>query len=539
MKFVAAILADLETTPLGTRSRLADDLVGTPVLRRTVQRVLAARCFSSVHVLAPLDQAAAVARLLDGLPVQHERHVGTRSPHAELVRAGRWWGLDGWRGGIGSMCVFDEDVHIALLAALVEQTGADAVIPVPAAAAVADPALLDAIAGHFEGLGESARITIVQAPPGLAAVVLGRVLLQEMLSSNLPPGALLTYHPDQPAPDGTGKEICHRPAAEVIEARGRLLCDTRRGFERVADLLADGGEAWPAARIGAWLMERHRRRVEAVPEEIEIELTTDDPDGDSVLLRPRGVAVGRRGPIELDAIARIAEAVAGYDDVRIVLGGFGEPCRHPRFAEICRALRRSAASLAVRTNGTAADPAVEDVLFETPVDVIEVTLDAATPETYRRVYGMDRFGEVSARLERWIARRASSQRVRPLIVPSLVKALETFDDLEPFYDTWQRRLGAVLVTGYSHCARQRPDRAVTSTAPPHREPCRRVRSRALILADGRMTTCDQDFAGRQAVGRVGDQDFAALWHGVGLEAVRRETVAHGPLCGSCDEWHRP
>lgn len=539
MKFIAAILVDLETTPLGTRSRLGDDLAGTPVLRRTVQRVLAAKRFSSVHVLSPLTQAGVVERLLDGLPVRHEKHVGTRTPHAELVRAGRWWGLDGWRGGIGSMCVFDEDVHIALLSALVEQTGADAVIPVPAAAAVVDPALLEAMAGHFEGLGESARIAIVQAPPGLAAVVLGRSLLQEMLSSNLPPGVLLTYHPDQPAPDGTGKEICHRPGAEVIEARGRLLCDTRRGFERAADLLAAGGQDWPAVRVGAWLMDRGRRHVEAVPEEIEIELTTDDPDGDGALLRPRGAEVGRRGPMEMETIARLALAMADYDDVRIVLGGFGEPCRHPRFADICRALRKSAAAIAVRTGGTVDDPALEDVLFETPVDVIEVTLDAATAETYRRVYGADRYDEIAARLDRWISRRASSQRVRPLIVPSLVKAAETYDDLEPFYDTWQRRLGAALVTGYSHCAGQRPDRAITSTAPPHREPCRRARSRTMILADGRMTTCDQDFAGRQTIGRIGEQNFAELWRSARLEAIRQAAVADTPLCGSCGEWHRP
>ena len=39
MKVIAVLQADLEVTPLGTRSRLADVLAGVPILRRTVERV--------------------------------------------------------------------------------------------------------------------------------------------------------------------------------------------------------------------------------------------------------------------------------------------------------------------------------------------------------------------------------------------------------------------------------------------------------------------------------------------------------------------
>ena len=38
MKVIATLQADLEETPLGTKSRLADELGGVPVLLRTVQR---------------------------------------------------------------------------------------------------------------------------------------------------------------------------------------------------------------------------------------------------------------------------------------------------------------------------------------------------------------------------------------------------------------------------------------------------------------------------------------------------------------------
>ncbi|MFH1417931.1 MAG: SPASM domain-containing protein [Planctomycetota bacterium] len=539
MKCIATIAVDMERSPLGMRSRLGDDLAGKPVLRRTVERVLRADRLASVHVLAPAHQVSDVLRLLDDLGVAIERFDEPPPVYAQLVRAGRVWGIDGWRGGIGELCAFDEDIHVPLLDALAQRTGADAVASIPAAAAVLDPALINAMVRHYETYAESARITIVQAPPGLGAVILSSSVLKELAPAGQPPGFLLTYRPDQPAADVTGKEACYRPAAQIIESRGRLLCDTHRSFERVRRLLEAGGEDWDAERIARWLADRQVRHVDPVPEEIEIELTTVDPLTPASLLRPRGDEVGSRGPIRLDVIEAIASAIEPYDDVRVVLGGFGEPSSHPDFARICRIIRDSgAAAIAVRTSAGVDDPAVEAALFGTPVDVVEVTLDAATAQTYRDVHGAGAFDRVLARVESWISLRASRKQVLPLIVPSFVKANENLHEMEEFFDAWQRRLGMALITGYSHCAGQRPPRAVTSTAPPARGACRCVFSRMLILADGRVTTCDQDFAARQTVGRIPEASVPELWQSSGLAAVRADAVADQPLCPACDQWHR-
>jgi hypothetical protein len=541
MKIIGAIAVDLEHSPIGTRSRLADELLGRPVLRRTIERVLRAESLPDVYVLCPANQAAKVRPLLEGLDVKLETHGAGPAPYHALVRASRVWGLDGWRGGVGSLCAFDEDFHAPLLDALVKRTGADAVMSIPAAAPVIDVAMLDAISRHYEENHEAARLTFVQAPPGLGAFIIHREILAELAQVGLPPGAILTYQPANPAPDATGKEACYRAPIEVIEAQGRLLCDTDRGTARVRRLLEAGGESWNAPAICNWLSTNESRRVEAVPEEIEVELTTEDAVTDACLLRPRGAAVGRRGPISMDAIHRVVDAIADDDDVRVVLGGFGDPCRHPQFDEICRILRQSnAAAIAVRTSGIDMSESVEAALFDTPIDLVEVTLDAAGPETYARINGLGAYEAVVSRLERWISRRTSQQRVLPLIVPSMVKAHETLDDLNGFVDRWQRRLGTLLVTGYSHCAGQRPNRLDFSTAPPQRDVCRRAFARTLLLADGRLTTCDQDFAGRQGVGSMATTSLRELWQDAAvLQDIRGKPCGQAPLCAKCEEWHRP
>ncbi len=622
MKCIAAVLVDLERSPLGTRCRLAEPLEGKPLLRRTVERLLQAERLDGVYLLTPPAQASAVRELVAGLadgvageggrdartPLERrggdtgsgERSAASRSvgdagsevelrgpggastgvstvvietvrwppaPYGELVRAGRWWGLDGWRGGLGGLCVFDEDMSAGagpgVLAALAAKHDADAVAIVPAAAALIDPGLTDAMIGHFERVGRTFELTFAQTPPGLTPLIVSRRLLDELAPTAEPIGLILAYNPDRAAPDLTGKEASYRAAAEVVEASGRLICDTRRSFERVAAIIAAGGEAWDvgrggdgermergegaqrgaenwdARRLGSWLQGRAASHVEPVPCEIELELTTDGGAAPGDLLRPGGDEVPPRGPMSFDVVRAVVDAVRGWDDVRIVLGGFGDPCAHPAFDEVCRMLRPAAAALAVRTAGSTEDAMIDDALFETPVDVVEVMLDATTAETYQRLHGVDAFAEVTARIERWLERRVAAGRARPLIVPSFVKCNENLDEMEPFFETWQRRLGMVLVTGHSDFAGQRMRRAVTSMSPPRRTACRRLASRIVVLADGRVTTCDQDYRGVQALGRLPDATLMDLWHGRRLVQIRTNNLSDAPLCATCGEWGRP
>jgi radical SAM protein with 4Fe4S-binding SPASM domain len=78
-------------------------------------------------------------------------------------------------------------------------------------------------------------------------------------------------------------------------------------------------------------------------------------------------------------------------------------------------------------------------------------------------------------------------------------------------------------------------------APPKRVPCRRLRSRLTVLSDGRIVSCEEDVAGLQALGRVGEMSIAAAWQA--MEQVRlahaRLSLEQLPLCRKCREWHRP
>ncbi len=541
MKIIGVIEADLIESDIGTRSRLADDLAGESVLRRTVRRALRARAPARWHVLAPAAQKSQVEQLLRGLDVTVEGHEARAPVWRDFVRSGRKWALEGWRGGVGATLAMDEGFNVPVVTALAQREQAAAVVRVPAAATAVDAALIEAMAERYAELGAGAQLLFSQAPPGLGPTVFSSGTLGELATVGHPPGRMLAYQPDGPMPDAVVSELCFKVPGPVAHTAARLIADTRRSWEMLEALLREKGEEASLEEVCTWARARRKAQVDELPREVEIDLTTEDQLSGSTL-RPRGATVGQRGPLAVETVRRIAAEMAEYDDALVVLGGFGEPLLHPQFDEAVRAVREAGVyGVAVRTNGIALNEERLAALRE--VDVVEVLLDATTAETYRAVHGVDLYASAQAGMERLIALREASGRGLPMISAEMVKVRETMGEMEAFFDGWMRRIGWVNLSPYNSGAGQRAARSVMPMEPPGRRACGRLWTRMMVLADGAVVRCDQDFRGVHAVGHVHERSLGEIWRGAQMTALRAahsaERWSEAGLCATCAEWHRP
>lgn len=547
MKIIAAVTADFDRTFLGLPSRLNTDLRGETVIRRTLKLVRAAREPASVHLLVTVAQEAAAKAATAGLDVTVETHDAAPPPWSRYVASARKWSLDSWRGGLAGTTVYDEAVHPWLLESLARREGADAVIDIPAAAPLLDPDLLDQLVRHYVTIHQDSHLAVVQTAPGLSAIVYQTEFLTHLTQAAQPPGRVMSYRPDEPQ-----RELLLQPCllacdASIAHGFGRCIADTSTAMKRLERLLADVSPTEPdgipdAMSVSRWLRQ-NRHTVDTLPREIEVEITTQDPLPTS-RVRPRGAALGRSGEMSFDTFRRIVDGLAGCDDRLLVLGGFGDPLLHPEWARFARhAHDAGILGIAIRTTGVNLDKTAIEAMIDAQVDVLNVLLDAATPETYRRLHVADCYDRVIANIDSLCAHQHQRQCPIPLIVCEMAKTRETFDEMEAFYDHWLRKTASAVIVGPSQYAGQWPDLSVMNMAPPARRPCSRIFSRATILADGRMVLCDQDFRGSQAVGSTTTQDIQDLWRGTILAATRDRHLHGGydglPLCPQCSEWHRP
>lgn len=550
MKIIAALDVNLDTTWLGTASRAAERVGDDTVLGMTVRRLSQCERLDGVYVLVSPEQHARAADLLAGTSALLRQHEAGAAPYNPLIRVARKWSLDGWRGGVGGAAGMDECTYPRLLVGLAHQESAGAVLCVPPAAPLFDPKVADAMIDHFLTTADEMRMTFTLAPPGLAGTLMQTALLHEMAEKNVPPGWTMSYKPDAPSADITTRTCCFQAPESLRHASGRMIADTQRSLDRIRRCLADHPDP-DAETVGRWLMADQREHVPELPREVEIELTTQDQLA-STILRPRGQRVGRRGPIDVERVRRVAAELAAYDDSLVVLGGFGEPLLHPQFDDILGAVRQAGVfGLALRTNGIAlADETIES-LIRHEVDVVSVTLDATSPEVYREVHGADAFDTVVGNINRLMSARGGQPAtgpsrpavVAPLVVAEMTKCHETLGQMEAFFDGWIREVGWAVLVGYNHYGGRLENRSVVDMTPADRRACLRIRTRCTVTADADVLLCDQDFAAERPAGNLSTAPLRDIWRGSAC-TVARDAHARGayrdvPLCDRCQEWHRP
>ncbi len=547
MDIVAAVFADFAETFLSGPSQLLTPLGSRSVLGLTLTRLtrvtgIERRCL----VVRPRDEEAAksvvrelgLADKVDVLALDD----GAR-PRRRLLRCGRKWNLECWRGSPLGTTWFDEYVEPPSVGRVLDHYQCEGVLCLDGHQSAFDVAIASDMIAHQRENDAEAQFVFTQAPPGLAGIILRRDVTRDLLEQQYPVGLLVCYRPEIAQTDPITKEQCLRIPSEVSQTPARLTADTLRGRELLADALAELGEECDARALCAWLHTDGHDRAGNLPVEVELELTTDDPLPETTM-RPRGERVPRRRLEDLDAVDRLAGQLAAYDDRLLVLGGHGDPLLHPRFPEICRRIRAAGVcGLGVVTTLVELPDATLDALINNAVDLIEVQLDANSAATYRKVHNADAFARVVENVERLQAARRSRQSPPPVVACSLTRCEATLAELEAFFEQWIKATGWAVIRGYNDYGGLLPADSVLAMRPPLRGPCRRLDTRMMLLADGRSVLCSQDAAGETAFGSWISENLTDLWRGAALNSAReshsRLTFDNYPLCARCGEWFRP
>ncbi len=547
MRTVAVVFADFVEAAPGGPSQLGTELAGQTILTRTLRRLvqvegLTGRCL----FVRPRDreQAARVLREA-GLENQIEllpEDPGVR-PRRQLICTARKWNLESWRSNPLGMTWFDEFVEPATVAHVLKRTACDAVFCFDGHQPLLDPAIATAMLATLNERPDECSIVFTQAPPGLAGIILQPRTVENLLDLTIPLGLLLSYRPELAQPDPITSPNCYHVAPEVMQTAGRFTGDTRRSRELIEAALRDLGENTSAEALCRWAAAPGHDRAGPLPVEVELELTTDDPLPETTL-HPRGDRVPRRQLRDIVAVARLAEQLAEYDDRLVFLGGHGDPLQHPQFAEVCRILHSAGVyGIGVGTPLVDLTDASLEAILEYQVDAVEVRLDAYTAATYQRVHGVDAFERAVANVEKLERVRRERGSAQPAVVCSLTRCAATIAEMEAFHDHWIKAVGSSVIHGYNNYCGAFPPDSLLPTCPPIRQPCRRLDTRLMLLADNLVPLCAQDFRGETRLGDWASEALRDVWTGKSIEAAR---LAHDhldlgalPLCQSCTEWHRP
>jgi len=243
--------------------------------------------------------------------------------------------------------------------------------------------------------------------------------------------------------------------------------------------------------------------------------------------------------LEEELVLKILREVGEHPGTVLNIACDGEPFvdkRLPGFLEVAKDLGIS--PITTNTNGTLLTEELCEAILERPLlDIVNVSIDAASEETYKRIRGGD-YRLVLENTLRLVEMRDRKKSKTKLMV-NIIDQPEAADEVEEFVKFWEPKVDRVLVRHYvsSHglVHREKED-----FAPVERWPCKYLFFRLDITHDGIARYCGDDWLAASRIGDIRTHSIAEIWSSPEYKRIRKAHLEGAfdevKLCDRCTEW---
>jgi len=224
----------------------------------------------------------------------------------------------------------------------------------------------------------------------------------------------------------------------------------------------------------------------------------------------------------------------------IRLSGGGEPLLNPEMIELIEYAKLAGARIGLITNGSLLTPERVDRLLACNTDAIEVSVDAADPETYAKVRaGLD-FARLMKNIDYTLKRR-NDLKSESKVVVSVVNQKAVENQLQDIVKFWNAMVDNVIVRKYLTWNILNEEGSGDPT--PYlaqRIPCPWPFERINVDTRGRVMFCGYDIAGVTDLGNIMETSIKEIWNGPEMQS-RRELLLEGKyedieVCRKCPDW---
>ena len=250
---------------------------------------------------------------------------------------------------------------------------------------------------------------------------------------------------------------------------------------------------------------------------------------------------------ELNAklVDEVREQGAGHTEY-IRYTSEGEPLIHPRIFEMLGyAVSRSQTTVSLTTNGTLLDERRIEKLLEIGVHVVDISIDAFSPETYAAVRVKGELDVTRPHVERLIQRSKESGG-RTKVVVSYVEQPQNQHETADFERYWNDQGADGVVVRRLHSSAgaviRVADLLKKSSETAERYPCLYPWERITLNPRGELAFCPQDWVHGSVVVDYETTTIHDVWRGEFYRRLREahlknDFAKHG-FCGQCPDWRQ-
>jgi len=239
---------------------------------------------------------------------------------------------------------------------------------------------------------------------------------------------------------------------------------------------------------------------------------------------------------------RLIDEGAEYGLPAMTFGYLSEPLLRPDIAALTAYAReRGVMDIRLGTNGTLLNRQVARDLIRAGLTRLEISLDAASEETFRKLRRDGSYRRVVQNIDAFLEERARAGSTWPLLRLSFLRTGLNHFELESFIALWRGKadffsIQEMILYDDADIA---SDQTVAAGQPPEEFTCAQPWQRLIVRSNGDVYPCCSAYGARLVLGNARENSLHDLWHGRQMTLLR-EALAGGrwaeiPACRECAE----
>lgn len=234
------------------------------------------------------------------------------------------------------------------------------------------------------------------------------------------------------------------------------------------------------------------------------------------------------------------------DGVRLELASYGETLMVDDIGKMIRYAKekRSKIPVCMATNGLLLNDEVAEMLIDSKIDIVQVSLNAPERDSFKWLIGIDAYNKASDNIKRFAKRKKELKSRKPEIYTHIIniKELESAHT-DKFVKEWNKIVDRADTRPLGNWGGLINENGCTRTweLPKKRYPCAWLWFSTKILPDGEVHKCFVHFLSHKpGIGNINNNTLKNIWEGEKLKAIREKHLQgrydEEPLCGKCDVW---
>lgn len=259
---------------------------------------------------------------------------------------------------------------------------------------------------------------------------------------------------------------------------------------------------------------------------------------------PRNVLTRPEMDMDTDVAKRVIREMGEVGLSGLWLYNIGESLLHPDFFEILKVCREydSLGTIWLSTNGEILDEAVRKRLLETPVDILNFSVNAMTEESFTKVTPNLNFERVQNNLKAIIKERGERDLDKPIIRVQMVEMDFVQEEVERFFDEFGSQADIVSINKLEEFSQNVDQVSSGDIELNERVACcnRLEREDFFVFSNGSVSCCDTDFNCALNIGNVNEATLSEVFSGAAyaelLESYKNGRLHENPLCAKCRDF---